>query len=91
MRSTLKPTKRDENRLRPPRTDAPHPVGKPRAHRPRYEGIHPGERIEIADTDETLSVVTKVLKVERRAAGLFRIEIADPATAFSADGNNANL
>lgn len=51
----------------------------------RYEGI------EIADTDETLSVVTKVLKVERRAAGLFRIEIADPATAFSADGNNANL
>lgn len=57
----------------------------------RYEGIRPGERIEIADTDETLSVVTKVLKVERRAAGLFRIEIADPATAFSADGNNANL
>lgn len=55
----------------------------------RYEGIRPGESIEIADTDETLSVITKVLKVERRAAGLFRIEIADPA--FSADGNNANL
>lgn len=58
----------------------------------RYEGIHPGERKgKHVDTDETLSVITKVLKVERRAAGLFRIEIADPATAFSADGNNANL
>lgn len=48
----------------------------------RYEGIDVGDIVEVCDTDEVNSVITKVARVEKRGSGLFRIELKDPATAF---------
>ena len=47
----------------------------------RYE-VDVGEIVEVMDDDEVSSVITKVKSVRKVAAGLYQIELKDPATAF---------
>lgn len=48
----------------------------------RTAGLNEGDAVELSDEDEVNSIMTRIERVERRAAGLFRITVADPATAF---------
>ncbi len=48
----------------------------------RCAGLHEGDTVELSDEDEVNSVMTRIERVERRGSGLFRITVADPATAF---------
>lgn len=47
----------------------------------RYE-VDVGDIVEVMDDDEVNSVITKVKSVRKVAAGLYQIELKDPATAF---------
>lgn len=47
----------------------------------RYE-VDVGDIVEVMDDDEVNSVITKVKSVRKVAAGLYQIELDDPATAF---------
>ena len=48
----------------------------------RYEGLDVGDVVEVCDTDEVTSLITKVAGVEVRGNGLFHVTLKDPATAF---------
>lgn len=57
--------------------------GNPAPIATRYGGsLTAGDTVEITDTDEAVSVITKVRGVEQRGRGLYRLTVADPATAF---------